>query len=195
MKHWLLSGTPEWLYHTREYFNFLQRPSFWWENIQRKKKGEKEPFCNDTITNDFFANNRYFFDVQPPQDSLRNCSEMTRRTFLAEAGHRSEEDVRMADAVITPRMERILQDICDVFNRQHTDYHIIITPVYRYTNPYLNPKDLDVLQRVFGSDRVWDFTTDPRLTSDYNDFFDPVHFGTRLGWLMLQDIYDKNNEH
>ena len=192
MKHWRLSGEPEWLYHTHEYFNFLQRPSFWWKNIRRKTNGVKEPFDNDTVTNDFFADNRFHYDALPPQDSLKNCSEMTRQTFLAEADNRSENDVRMADAVITTRMEGILQDIYAVFERQHTDYHIIITPVYRYTNPYLNPEDLEVLHRVFGSDRVWDFTTDKKVTSDYNDFFDPVHFGTRLGWLMLRDIYDSH---
>ncbi|MBQ7191641.1 MAG: hypothetical protein IJS00_02065 [Paludibacteraceae bacterium] len=189
MKHWRLSGEPEWLYHTHEYLNFLQRPSFWWTNIKRTVNGVKEPFDNDTVTNDFFAYNRYHYDVLPPQDSLKNCSEVTRRTFFAEVNNRTEADVKMSKAVINSRMQQILCDIKAVFDKQHTDYHIIITPAYRYVHPYLNTADLEVLQHIFGKERVWDFTTDPQLTSDYNDFFDPVHFGTRLGWYMLQDIY------
>ena len=102
----------------------------------------------------------------------------------------SEADVVMAEPVINHDMQEILLDIKAVFEKQQTDYNIVITPSYRYTSPYLNTNDLVILQEVFGKDRVYDFTTDNQLTSDYNDFFDPVHFGTILGWKMLKTIYE-----
>lgn len=101
----------------------------------------------------------------------------------------SEEDVKMAPAVIDSSFIPTLQAIRAVMDKQQTKYYIIVTPIYRYTKPYMNPKDLQVLQDVLGTERVYDFSTRKEFTSDYNDFFDPVHFGTRLGWFMLREIY------
>lgn len=190
VKHFELSDEPEWMYHTREYYNFIQRPSSWIDFTCRKLRGVKTPLGSDTISNDFFAENRFNYDVLPKQDSLCSCSEQTRRNFFLQIANVSEADVVMAEPVINHDMQEILLDIKAVFEKQQTDYYIVITPSYRYTSPYLNTNDLVILQEVFGKDRVYDFTTDNQLTSDYNDFFDPVHFGTILGWKMLKTIYE-----
>ncbi len=189
MKHWRLTGDKEWVYHAREYANFLQRPSFWLKNIRRKMVEEKEPFEYDTITNDFFATNKYTYNLILPQDSLKNCSEVTRQTFLARAASVSEDDVKPAPQVIDEKMVNILQDIKAVFDKQHTDYRIIITPIYRYTNPYMCEEDFATLTTIFPQERIYDFSTNKEFTSDYNDFSDPVHFGLRMGGRILKTIY------
>lgn len=189
VKHYELSGESAWMYHAREYYNFIQRPSSWIDFAQRQLQAQKHEFSSDTITNDFFAENRLSYSTMPKQDSLCSCSEQTRRNFFNKIANVPEKNVVMAQPVITACMQNILTDIKAVFDKQKTDYYIIITPSYRYTSPYLNTDDLETLQNVFGQDRVYDFTTDVELTSDYNDFFDPVHFGTILGWKMLKKIY------
>lgn len=189
VKHYTLSGEPEWLYHAREYYNFLQRPSSWLSNVKLKLHGYKETITADSITNDWFADNAHNYEAIPKQDSLSQCTEQTRRNFFLRNANVLEDDVKMAHAVIDSSFIPTLQAIRAVFDKQQTEYYIIVTPIYRYTNPYMNPKDLKVLQDVFGEKRVYDFTTRKEYTNDYNDFFDPVHFGTRLGWFMLREIY------
>ena len=189
MKHYILSGEPEWLYHIREYYNFIQKPSSWLSYGKQKIQGYKEKITADSITNDWFADNAQNYIEIPKQDSLSQCTEQTRRNFFLQNSNVSEDDVKMAEAVIDESFIPTLQAIRTVFDKQHTDYYIIVTPIYRYTNPYINPEDLQELQEVFGRERVYDFSTRMEYTSDYNDFFDPIHFGTRLGWYMLREIY------
>lgn len=189
MQHYALTGTPEWLYHTREYYNFIQRPSSWWRNGKLKMRGYKEEITADSITNDWFKENAQNYMDIPKQDSLSECSEQTRRNFFLRNSQVSEVDVKMAPAMVDESFMPTLRAIKAVLDKQHTEYYIIITPVYRYTHPYMNPKDLDTLQEVFDAERVYDFSSRNEYTSDYNDFFDPVHFGTRLGWFMLREIY------
>ena len=142
------------------------------KHIEKQWVGRKDAFGSDTITNDYFPENAHNYMSLPKQDSLCNCSEQTRRTFMAQINQVSEQDVVMEKAVISPAMQEILCDIHHVFEKQGTDYYIIVTPAYRYVHPYLNTEDLRVLQDIFGADRVFDFTTDKELTSDFNDFFD-----------------------
>lgn len=189
MKHYVLSGEPEWLYHTYEYYNFIQRPSSWVDYAKQKIGDVQKVLATDSVTNDFFITNRFEFRELPPQDSLKGCTEQTRRNFFLRHSNVSETDVKMAPAVINESFIPALQSIKSVFDRQHTRFYIIITPTYRYTNPYINTKDLETLQSIFGKEKVYDFSSRKEYTSDYNDYWDPVHFGRRLGWYMLREIY------
>lgn len=189
MKHWELTGESSLVYHWHEYYNFIQKPSSWISYGQKALSHRREAFTADTITNDWFVTNATNYDVLPPQDSLNQCTGQTRRNFFAQISNVSEANVVMSKPLIDEEMEAILQAIANVFEKQGTDYYIIITPAYRYVHPYTNTDDLAKMQMIFGADKVYDYTTDVRFTSDYYDFFDPVHFGTRLGYQMLEDIY------
>lgn len=190
VKHFELSGESALMYHAREYYNFIQNPSSWIDFCRIKLHGLKQEITSDTITNDWFADNIFNYNQLPKQDSLSSCTEQTKRNFFYQIANASESDVIMEKQLITNDLKVVLQNIKTIFDKQATDYYIILTPSYRYTSPYINKQDLAILQEVFGNERVFDFTTDKELTSDYNDFFDPVHFGTILGWKMLKKIYD-----
>jgi len=189
MKHYAISGESEWRYHTHEFYNFIQKPSGWIDYTKQKIYGIKVPLSADSITNDWFKENAQNYTNIPKQDSLSQCTEQTRRNFFLQNSQVTYGDVQMAPTVIDTSHMECLQTIRDIMERQETEYYIIITPIYRYTHPYINPQDLETLQAIFGTDRVYDFTTRVEYTSDYNDFFDPIHFGTRLGWYMLREIY------
>lgn len=194
MQHYALTGTPEWLYHAREYYNFIQKPSSWRRNVKLKYRGYREAITADSITNDWFADNAKNYEAIPKQDSLSQCTEQTRRDFFLRNAYVTEDDVKEAPAVIDESFLPTLLTIKAVLDKQKTDYYVIVTPVYRYTHPFMNTQDLKTLQEVFGEDRVYDFSARIEYTSDYNDFFDPVHFGTRLGWYMLREIYTREKK-
>ena len=188
MKHYLFTGQSKFEYNAMQFWNFIQKPSLWVSCAKRKKQGVKKPCISDTITNDWERTNKDNYSVLPPQDSLKHCSEMTRRTFLAKWEHASK-DVEVSKPLINRKFEKQLRYICAILDANHTDYHIIVTPAPCYTNPAINPRDLEMLKEVFGAERVHDYSGKNEMTEDYNNFSDPGHFGLRVGYQIIEEIY------
>jgi hypothetical protein len=82
IKHYLFTGQPRWVYNGIQFYNFIQSPSLWVNSIEGTLKHEKCPFTSDTITNDYDVKNKGDYAILPAQDSLKYCSNMTRKTFL-----------------------------------------------------------------------------------------------------------------
>lgn len=186
MKHYLFTDKSKFEYNAVQFFNFIQKPSLWVSSANSKIKGVKKPCSSDTITNDWESVNRNNYTELPAQDSLKHCSDMTRRTFLTKWEQRKE---KVSEPLINDRFVNQLRRIRAILEANHTDYHIIVTPAPCYTNPAINPKDLSILQAVFGGKRVHDYSGKNEMTEDYNNFSDPEHFGLRVGYLIVEDIY------
>lgn len=189
MKHFLFTGKSRISYNAAQYFNFIQKPSLWWSSIKKRVVGSKE-FCHsDTITNDWNKDNKYSCTGIPEQDSLRDCSEMSRQTFFAKIAHRKNEGIAVSEPLISKSFEDQLRHIKTILDGNKSDYYVILSPAYCYMNPAVNPEDLEKLKVVFGEDRVYDFTGKNEMTDDYNNFTDPNHFGQRVGWMILETLY------
>jgi hypothetical protein len=126
----------------------------------------------------------------PAQDSLKNCTEMTRTTFFSTIEH-SGYQVTVSKPLISQQFEQQLRHIYAIFEENNTNYHVILSPGYCYTNPEVNPQDLKLLQEIFGTSRVHNYTGKNEFTEDYNNYSDPGHFCLRVGFLMIKDIYEK----
>lgn len=190
MRHYLFTGQSKFDYNAIQFFNFIQKPSLWKKSIKHEMRGIQVACMSDTITNDWEGKNQFNYTELPPQDSLKHCSKMTQQTFLAKIEHSSME-VEVSKPLIRGRFEEKLHHIRAILNANHTDYHIIITPAPCYTNPAISPKDLAVLETVFDKDRVHDYSGKNEYTEDYNNFSDPSHFGLRVGYLIVEEIYKK----
>ena len=191
LKHYLFTGHSKFEYNVVQFWNFIQKPSVWKKYIQKRVRGIKIACESDTITNDWESKNQFNYTDLPLQDSLRHCSEMTRRTFFATIEHASKE-VKVSAPQINEQFEEQLRHIRAILDTNHTNYHIIITPVPCYTNPAIHPNDLSILQDVFGEERVHNYSGKNEITEDYNNFSDPTHFGLRVGYMMIEDIYRGN---
>lgn len=188
LKHYLFTGHSKFEYNVVQFWNFIQKPSLWSHNIKKRVHDTKIACESDTIANDWEGKNRFNYTDLPPQDSLKNCSEMTRHTFFEKIKH-ANNAVEMSEPLITKRFEKQLCHIRAIMDENHTDYHIIVTPAPCYTNPAINPQDLSMLQEVFGEERVHDYSGKNEMTEDYNNFSDPGHFGLRVGYMIIEDIY------
>ena len=189
MKHFVFTGQSRFRYNVLQFTNFIQKPSLWRKSISNKVHHVHMSCPSDTITNDWFNTNRLNYTELSPQDSLKQCSEIGRKTFFAEI-ERSKGKLTMSEPLITELYEEQLRHIKAIMEANHTDYHIIITPAYCYTNPAVNPNDLALLCDIFGEERVHNYTGKNAYTDDYNNFSDPNHFGLRVGYLILKDIYN-----
>ena len=189
MKHYVFTGDSKFTYNVKQYANFIQSPSLWVRYIKKAIKNEKECFFSDTITNDFYDTNRFDYTETPNQDSLNLCSDLTKKTFIQQVEHLTARVVTVSEPLITDAFYQQMQHIREMLDKCGTDYYVVITPVYCYTNPVINPNDLDKLQEIFGRVRVHNYTGENEWTIDYNNFADPNHFGLRVGYLIIEDIY------
>ena len=195
LKHFIFTGKSRLSYNAIQYFNFIQKPSLWMSSVRKKVKGSKTACHSDTITNDWNKRNKLSFAEIPEQDSLRDCSEISRQTFFSKIEHRRNEGVVVSEPLISKSFEDQLCHIKDILDRNQSDYYVILTPAYCYTNAAAHPDDLEKLKAVFGEDRVYDFTGKNEMTDDYNNYTDPNHFGQRVGWMILESIYgDKEKD-
>ena len=188
MKHYLFTGQSKFVYNVRQYFNFIQKPSLWKKTIRNTLNHVQEPCESDTITNDWEKSNRLNYTELPPQDSLKNCTEISRRAFIEKVEH-SNKEVKVSKPLISEKYESQLRHVKSILEDNHTDYHIIISPGYCYTDPSINPSDLSILEKIFGLERVHNYTGRNSMTEDYNNFSDPGHFGLRVGYMIIEDIY------
>ena len=191
LKHYIFTGHSKFEYNVVQFCNFIQKPSLWVSSVKNQFKGVKKPCASDTITNDWEYTNKDYYTEIPPQDSLKQCSKIGRKTFMAEIA-RSKEKLSISELLITKQYEEQLRHIKSILNANHTDYHIIITPAYCYTNPAVNSDDLELLRDIFGAERVHNYSGKNEMTDDYNNFSDPGHFGLRVGYKIVQDIYGNN---
>lgn len=189
MKHYIFTGGNRCTYNAYQFFNFVQKPSSWIKSI--KKRDSKEPYYADPISNDWEANNRNDYMELPPQDSLKNCSATTRNSFYTKINGKSSIEMNVSSPVISKSMESVLEEIKKILDKQQTKYTIILSPAICYTSSSVNPIDLQILERIFGKDNVYNYTGLNEFTTDINNFSDPGHFGRRVGFLIIQDIYQK----
>jgi hypothetical protein len=189
MKHYVFIGDSKFTYNVKQYANFIQSPSLVYRYVKKAVLRNKEVFFSDTITNDYFDTNQFNYTDLPVQDSLNLCSELTKRTFIQQVERQTDRVVTVSEPLITKQFEQQMQHIKEMLDKCGTDYHIVITPAYCYTNPAINPKDMKKLQKIFSEERVHDYTGENEWTSDYNNFADPNHFGRRVGYLIIEDIY------
>ncbi len=189
MKHWRLTNSSHFSYNAIQFYNFIQKPSFWVKNIHKTLSGVRETCCSDSITNDWDSTNYKHYTELPEQDSLKHCTEMTRRTFFAQLHSMKDSAQIVSKPLITEQYVRQFRHIKAILDKQHTDYHIVLSPAICYTNPAIAQEDLHLLNDIFGVNRVHNYTGRNEWTKDYNNFSDPGHLGARVGYLILEDIY------
>lgn len=192
IKDFRISGQSEFSYQATQFWNYLQRPSFWYSSVVREIKGIKPIIHFDTVSNDWFGFlARVNLDVKPPMDSLSRCSKTVRETFLKEIATKTDADLQKSPMLIDGSFEEQLLHIKAVFDKHGTDYKIVITPAYCYTHPCMNRQDLELLQEVFGKENIFDYSGKNGLTTNCYNFFDPLHFDFSVGWQIIEDIYNQ----
>lgn len=190
MKHPVLSGQSRWVHQAVLFGAFAQKPSQWVKAFQSWNKKTVPAVGFDPVSNDWYGENRYRDVSAPPvKDSLYNCSVISRNVFLKEIEGKTDDELPTCDPVITEEFEEQLRQIKRIFDDEGTDYRVVVSPGYCYTSPKVNLKDDEILRRVFGDNRVFDFSGKNYMTEDYNNYSDPNHFGLWVGWWMIEEIY------
>ena len=185
------SGQPRWSFHLCLFGDYLQKPSQWLLSIRRFLPPSSPVIRFDRITNDWDKNNQNRDLSNPPEkDSLKNMSELSRKVFLKTVEDRAGVKQDISDPLIRGSFIQQLRHLKDVFDRNGTDFRIVVTPGYYATTPAIAPEDIELLIQIFGEMNVFDFSGQSSLNSDYNNFSDSGHFGLYVGWYMIEEMYN-----
>lgn len=184
-----ISGQPRWIHQIILFYDFIQKPSQWIQAIRRWIESPSPNVGFDPITNDWSRDNCTRDLSSPPaKDSLNNISSIAKAVFLKQIS-----DAPDTSLVSPPLMNEdcmiALKHIKAIFEKRNTSYKIVIAPGYYATSSAISPTDLAILKDIFGPENVFDYSGKNELTSDYNNFSDPGHFGLFVGWHMIEDIY------
>lgn len=99
-------------------------------------------------------------------------------------------EVHWGSVLSTPRHFALLEGIQRRFEQQGARYKVVLAPCYDKIR--LNPQDLAHLQRIFGAQRVYDFSGDHPLTRDPHYWYEPYHFRPSCGREILRQIYSRS---
>jgi len=81
----------------------------------------------------------------------------------------------------------MLKYIRQVFDKNDTDYKVIINPLYDQRKFYA--KDLDILENIFGKENVYDFSGKNYFTRSKSNYYESSHFRPLVGDSILNYIY------
>ncbi len=178
IKHYVLSKKTKLHYHTHMFFGYL-KPSKIYQSINSYFSHKNNTIKFDTISNDWKLNNKFVKD-KPLADSTLNKDKFINFSQ------------KISQPLINKDFEKQLHYIKNVFDRNKTNYKIVLTPAF--TKIKVNEKDLITLQKIFGEKNVYDYTGDNSMTRDKYNFFDINHLASNLGWEIIEDIYQKKRK-
>ena len=189
----MISLQPRWKYQMFLLYNFVQKPSQWIKAVRSITNKSTPNITFDTVSNDWDINNQYAdLSVAPAKDSLCDLSNKAKTDFLHDLDL-SDDAISTSEPLINDKLKVQLEHIREIFGRNQTDYRIVITPGFCYSFSSISPLDLTILESVFGKNRVFDYSSKNELNSDFNNYTDPNHFGSYVGWHIIDGIYNKKN--
>ena len=183
IKHPEISGEDAISYHF-EYIKAFFSFSFLYDYIIWKLTGkagnvlDKRPMHYNEITNELLLKG---YDDELKQDSVGYYARR-KNTFYK----RSKVQI-VSPVVIKEKQMAMLRRIKEILTAQHTEYKIIISPMY--IQEKLNPKDLEYLKTLFGSEHVFDFSGINSITDNMYNYYESSHYKPYVAAKLMQVAY------
>jgi hypothetical protein len=182
--HYLISGKTKLDYYFTAYQNYLLSPELILSSLDYKIFGKYRPYMKgfvnmnkedlDPISNDWFPNS----DAQK-LDSLKYTSDLF---------YERNKNEHYSKKLICAYEESILFKIAGIFHKHNTKYKIVISPLYDQIK--INPDDLHMLQTIFGSENIYDYSGINEITNNKYDYaLDVSHYRKVVGNMIFPKIY------
>ncbi len=90
---------------------------------------------------------------------------------------------------IDNKRAELLEGIRMLFDKHHTNYKIVISPLYNQIR--INPKDLEFLNRTFGKANVFDFSGKNKWNIDYHNYYEQSHYRPNVANEVMKIVYSR----
>jgi hypothetical protein len=142
---------------------------------------ETRPVDYNPITNDFYVK---IYDEEMEKDAQAYI-----RRHANAYPERDTVHLKYTNAVINKQQEEWLSDIKRILNKHHTNYKIVLSPVYDMH--YFNRRDLAKLQSIFGKEHVYDFSGKNSYTRNQENYYESFHYRPCVARDIMKRIYQK----
>ncbi len=82
-----------------------------------------------------------------------------------------------------------LKDIRDIFDKHHTSYKIVISPLYDQIK--LNRATYNTLCEIYGKDNIYDFSGVNKWNKDFHNYYEKSHYRPIVSAEIMDIIYSK----
>lgn len=175
------------LFHAENFLAFI-KPTFLVGYIDYRLFGKMRPY----MTENFLFEQP--IDYDPVTNEMREYlleEAIANGTYYTPERIMRFSDKQFPDSVSPPVMgkehETLLRKIQHIFDLHHTDYRIVVSPLYNQVR--LNSSDLAMLQSVFGTDHIYDFSGPNQWNSDYHLFYEENHYRPIVARQLMDAIY------
>jgi hypothetical protein len=186
--HYLISGISKYDYYVNDFYYYLKTPVLiitsldytlfhtqrdYMDDFKAMKKGDLDPVNNDWGPNS---------EKKIVADSVAYYSNSIDKFY------KRPQVEKIASPQINRNKELYLYKISAIFKRHKTNYKIVIAPLYDQVK--LNPKDLAIIDHIFGKSNVYDYSGINEITNNkFNYAADVVHYRKKVGDLIYKEIY------
>ncbi len=92
-----------------------------------------------------------------------------------------------AKQVIDAQQIELLTEMKQIFDKDGTDYRIVLSPMYDQEK--LNSKDMDILCSIFDRNRIYDFSGINDITADMYNYFETAHYRPAIAARIMDSVY------
>jgi hypothetical protein len=151
----------------------------------------------DYMTKDFLLDDRpFFYDYVTNEVQLSSYNALIQKDTAAYYGSRRgifyarDTTVQKISApVIKKEQLKLLHEIKEALNANQTSYKIVISPLYDQKK--LNPADLQILQQLFGSNNVFDFSGINSFTNSRYNYYETSHYRPPIADSIMKIVYGR----
>lgn len=186
IKHPTIAKTSWIRFYWTFFKSYLDRPFFksYWKF---RLKGKYDESMADYIENRHIQYDAYTNDVRlMDQDKALENDTASYYASRAHLFYDRPNSLRYAPVQLTEKYIQMLDSLRQILNRQHTNYKIIISPLYDQVK--MNASDLTVLKRYFPG-HVYDFSGKNSWTNDRHNYYESSHYTPRVGEQLLNLVY------
>ena len=88
---------------------------------------------------------------------------------------------------VTNKEIALLNKIQSLFDKHHTNYKIVISPLYDQIP--MEEEQLQLLYSIFGKENIFDFSGKNNLTEPISNYFESSHYKPNVAKIILDSIY------
>lgn len=151
----------------------------------------------DYMTKDFLLDDRpFYYDYVTNEVKLTSFDDLIQKDPAAyyEARRKIFFDrdttvQKVYPSVVKAAQLKLLQEIKQALVANQTSYKIVISPLYDQKK--LNPADLQILQQLFGSNNVFDFSGINHFTRSRYNYYETSHYRPEIADSIMKIVYGR----
>lgn len=184
MKHHIYSETTKFSFHNYffrqflnsnfyiEYFDFL---------IFKKKRDYMKQLDFNEKWSDKYSNDFYIKNLD------REINNNPEKYYSRQVFYKRDSVQLFYEKCLFDKQIEYLEDIKSIFEKNNTNYKIVISPLYDQKK--LQISDFDKLSEIFGKEKIYDFSGINSFTKDINNYYDIYHYRPKVVKEILKLIY------